>query len=201
MTYAKAFFELQFHFAETVAALSRLPLERTVLEYTNLYARFGLGRDFDPTHRRWQEYLAGLRDAQDRQEWTYRFYMTRSDPPPPGVVATFGCFSYAWSSGDRIRLHFQDAERDGRSPLAKERCDRRLGELAALFARPRQSCRKPLRVVGASWLYGQVRESLAAGFRGRLQQQSSLQGLDGCFPFQVLSLEAPVREFHDFYGV
>jgi hypothetical protein len=238
MTYARAFFELQFQFAEAVAALSRLPLERTVLEYTNFYARFGLGRDFDPSHPRWQEYLAGLREAQDRQAWTYRFYMTRPDPPPPGVVATFGCFSYAWSSGDRIRLHFQNAERDGRSPLAKDRCERRLGELGALFASLGQSIRTPVGVVGASWLYnlpayrrlfpesylatahviphrfrhmplwgqfvnryGEVRESLAGEFRERLRQPSSLQDLDGCFPFQVLALEAPVREFHDFYGV
>ncbi len=238
MIYAKAFFELQLEFAEAVSALSRLPLARTVLEYTNFYIRFGLGRDFDATHPRWQEYLAGLRDAQDREEWTYRFYMTRPDPPPPGVVAIFGCFSYAWLSSDRIRLHFQDAERDGLSPLAKERCDRRLGDLAALFASLRHSFRKPLRVVGASWLYnlrayrrlfpesylatahvvqhrfrhmplwgqfvtryGEVRENIASEFRHRLRQQSSLQDLDCCFPFQVLSLEAPVVEFYDFYGV
>jgi hypothetical protein len=110
--------------------------------------------------------------------------------------------------------------------------------LAALFASLRHSFRKPLRVVGASWLYnlrayrrlfpesylatahvvqhrfrhmplwgqfvtryGEVRENIASEFRHRLRQQSSLQDLDCCFPFQVLSLEAPVVEFYDFYGV
>jgi hypothetical protein len=34
----------------------------------------------------------------------------------------------------------------------------------------------------------------------RLGQQSSLEGLDRCFPFQALALEAPVAEFHEFYG-
>lgn len=43
--YAKAFFDLQLEFAETVSALSGLPLARTVLEYTNFYIRFGFGRD------------------------------------------------------------------------------------------------------------------------------------------------------------
>jgi len=209
-----------------------------VLDYTNFYIRFGLGRDFDPTHPRWQEYLAGLGDADDRQEWTYRFYATRPDPPPPGVVATFGCFSYAWLGSDRIRLHFHDAERDGRSPLGRERRDRRLADLAALFASLKHSAGKPIRVVGASWLYniiayrrlfpesylmtarvvehrfrhmplwgqfvnryGDVRESVTRRFRDRLRQHSSLQDLDRCFPFQVLSLEAPVAEFYDFYGV
>jgi hypothetical protein len=136
-----------------VAALSGLPLAHSVLEYTNFYIRFGLGRDFEPTHPRWQEYVAGLVDVEDRQEWTYRFYATRPDPPPPGVVATFGCFSYAWLGGDRIRLHFHDAERDGRSPLGWERRDRRLADLTALFASLKHSARAPIRVVGASWLY------------------------------------------------
>jgi len=152
--YAKAFFDLQLEFAETVSALSRLPLTCTVLEYTNFYIRFGLGRDFDPIHPIWHEYLAGLRDTNDRQQWTYRFYVTRSHPVAlPGLVATFGCFSYARLSSDRIRLHFQDAERDGLSPLGTERRDRRLAELAALFANVKQTVEKPIQVVGASWLY------------------------------------------------
>lgn len=115
--------------------MSVLPFARAVLEYTNFYIRFGFGRDFDPTPSRWQEYLAGLLGTDDRPDWTYRFYMTRSYPvAPPGLVATFGCFSYARLSSDRIRLHLQDGDRDGRSLLATERRDRRVAELAALFA-------------------------------------------------------------------
>jgi hypothetical protein len=68
-------------------------------------------------------------------------------------VATFGCFSYARSSGDRIRLHFQNAETDGHSPLGIERLDRRLADLAALFEHIKRTLRQPLQVVGASWLY------------------------------------------------
>ena len=69
------------------------------------------------------------------------------------MVATFGCFSYAWLDGERIRLHFHDAERDGLSALGRERRARRLADLAALFASLRHSAPRPLRVVGASWLY------------------------------------------------
>lgn len=237
--YAKGFFDLQLEFAETVSALSGLPLARTVLEYTNFYIRFGLGRDFDPRHPRWQEYLTGLLDTTDRQEWTDRFYTTRSHPvAPPGVVARFGCFSYARLSRDRIRLHFQDVERDGPSPLGAERRDRRLAELATLFADVKHTVRHPIRVVGASWLYnvaayrrlfpesylatahviqhrfrhmplwgqfvnrhGEVREDMARRFRERLRRQSGLEGLDHCFPFQVLSLEALVADFYRSYGV
>lgn len=50
MIYAKAFFDLQFQFAEKVAVLSGLPLAEALLKYTNFYVRFGLGRDFDRAH-------------------------------------------------------------------------------------------------------------------------------------------------------
>lgn len=236
MTYAKAFFDLQIEFGHRVAVLSGLPLARALFEYTNLYIRFGLGWDFDAAHPTWQEYLAGLRDATDSREWTYRFYAMRPDAGP-AVVATVGCFSYARSSGDRIRLHFRNAETDGHSPLGKERRDRRVAELAALFALVKQTVREPVRVVGASWLYnleayrrlfpetylatarvirqrfrhmplwgqfldrgGDVRESVASQFRERLGRQTSLDDLDQCFLFQVLSVESPVTEFYEFYG-
>ena len=237
--YAKGFFDLQVGFAERVSALSGLPFAHTVLEYTNLYIRFGCGRAFDPTHPRWQEYLAGLSNTDDRHDWTYQFFVTRSEPVvPPGHVATFGCFSYSRLDGDRIRLHFQDGDRDGRSPLAAECCERRKAELAALFADVKRTAQNPARVVGASWLYnlaayrrlfpesylatahaiqrrfrhmplwgqfvkrdGAVREDRARQFRERLGRHSSLEGLDDCFPFQALALEAPVADFYRSYGV
>ena len=46
---------------------------------------------------------------------------------------------------------------------------------------------------------GDVRENLACEFRQRLRRQSTLEDLDACFPFSMLSLEAPLAEFHDFY--
>jgi hypothetical protein len=152
--YARAFFDLQVAFAQTVSDLSSVPLERALLDYTNLYIRFRLGRDFDPAHPTWQEYLGGLREQRDVGAWTHHFYASRAQPTePPGLVATFGCFSYAKLEEDRIRLHFQNAEADGDSPLGKERRERRLRELAALFAHLRDTMREPVRVTGASWLY------------------------------------------------
>ena len=118
MVYAKAFFDLQLQFAHKVTELSGLPFTRVLLEYTNLYIRFGLGRDFHPAHPIWQAYLAGLQDTNDQREWTYRFYLTRAEAMAgPPVVATFGCFSYALSRGNRIRLHFQNADTEGHSSL------------------------------------------------------------------------------------
>ncbi len=152
--YARGFFDLQLQFAETVSTLSGLPLDRTLLEYTNFYIRFGLGRDFDAANPGWQEYLAGLGGTGDRSEWTRQFYASRArTKPSPSVVATFGCFSYARLGTDRIRLHFQNAEPDGRSPLGRACRDQRLIELRALFEHAKRTEPQPLWVVGASWLY------------------------------------------------
>jgi hypothetical protein len=237
--YAKAFFDLQLQFAHKVTVLSGLPLARILLEYTNLYIRFGVGRDFDPAHPAWREYLAGLHDPDDIAEWTYSFYLKRSDAMAgPTVAVTFGCFSYAWPSDDRIRLHFQNAETDGHSALAIDRVNQRMTELAALFEHVKRTSRRPLQVVGTSWLYnidayrrlfplsyvasaqaiadrfqhmplwgqfldrhGTIRENVSRQFLERLERQASLEGLARCFPFQALSVDAPVRDFYDFYGI
>jgi hypothetical protein len=237
--YGRSFFDLQLHFARKVAALSGMPLPRALLEYTNLYVRFGLGRAFDPDHPTWREYLAGLARVDDGVEWTHRFYLTRSEARAgPAVAATFGCFSYALPADGRLRLHFRNAETGGRSPLAIEAMERRMAELRALILHVGQSRREPLQVVGASWLYnlpayrrlfpdsylasarvvggrfqhmplwgqfvdryGDVRETAATAFRERVDRQASVGGLEACFPFQVLSPEAPVRDFDAFYGL
>jgi hypothetical protein len=49
--------------------------------------------------------------------------------------------------------------------------------------------------------HGEVRENLAQLLLDRLGRQAGLEGLDGCFRFQVLRVEAPAAEFYDFYGV
>ena len=154
MIYPKGFFDLQLRFAEKVTLLAGLPLTRALLDYTNLYIRFGLGHGFDPTHPTWRAYLAGLPDPGDPGEWTYAFYRRRPDTmAAESVVATFGCFSYALPTPERIRLHFQNAETDGRSPLGIDRVRERQAELAALFAHVKRTQRPPLQVRGVSWLY------------------------------------------------
>ena len=77
MIYAKAFFDLQLEFAHRITILSGLPLARALLDYTNLYIRFGLGRGFDPAHPTWREYLDRPAGRERTREWTYRFYLRR----------------------------------------------------------------------------------------------------------------------------
>ncbi len=239
MVYAKAFFDLQLQFAHKVTALSGLPFAQVLFEYTNLYIRFSLGRDFNPAHPTWQAYLAGLRNTNDIGEWTYRFYLTGAEAmTAPPVAATFGCFSYALLSGDRIRLHFRNAETDGHSPLGIERLEQRRADLTALFGHVKQTLHQHVQVIGVSWLYnlaayrrlfpdsyvatarmidhrfqsmplwgqfldrhGGIKKSMTRPFLERLERQSSLDHLNECFPFQVLSVEASIQEFFDFYGI
>jgi hypothetical protein len=141
-------------------------------------------------------------------------------------------------SNDRIRLHFHNAEPDGRSPLGIERRGQRLADLAALSEHVKRTVPQPVQVVGRSWLYnldayrrlfpvsylataqviehrfqhmplwgqfvnrhGEIKEGMTRQLLERLERQSSLDGLDRCFPFQVLALEASVLDFHEFYGV
>jgi hypothetical protein len=63
------------------------------------------------------------------------------------------CFSYSRLSSDRIRLHFENAETDGHSPLGIERLEQRSADLAALFGHIKRTLWQPLQVVGSSWLY------------------------------------------------
>lgn len=150
----QALLDLQVEFAQVVSDRTGLPLARALLDYTNLYVRFGLGRAFDAEHPGWREYVDGLALVAEPRVWTRDFYAGRPDTvEPPGLVATFGCFSYADLDGERIRLHFRDAETDGRSPLAKDRKEARRAELAALLAHVRRTCSGPRRVIGRSWLY------------------------------------------------
>ena len=152
--YSRAFFDLQIQLARRVTLISGLPLERTLLDYTHLYKRLGAGRDFEASSPTWQSYLAGLRDAEDAADWTHSFYLTRlGKATGPTVVAEFGCFSYAVWAGNRIKLHFRNAERGGHSPLGIDRVVQRRADLTALFTHLKQTLGDGLQVLGASWLY------------------------------------------------
>ena len=49
--------------------------------------------------------------------------------------------------------------------------------------------------------HGEIKKDMAHRLLDRLGSQSSLVGLDQCFPLQVLTVEALVQEFYAFYGV
>ncbi|MBV8191540.1 MAG: hypothetical protein JO339_30170 [Alphaproteobacteria bacterium] len=153
MRYAKDFFDLQLLFARRVAELRGIPLERAVLDYTNIYIRLAIGRGFCADHPLWRAYVGGLNAAPDAGEWTHRFHLGRPPSEPPNVVATFGCFSYAVQQGGRIRLHFANRESGSLSPLAVSRSDARRHELRHLLAHVERTQPAARTVAGVSWLY------------------------------------------------
>ncbi|AXF25988.1 hypothetical protein CUJ89_37035 [Burkholderia pyrrocinia] len=154
MQYSKGFFDLQIRFAQTVARVIDVPLERALLEYTNLYVRFGLGRAFNQDHPIWRRYIDGLSEAADICDWTYRFFAGRpKDLQPPLLVATFGCFSYARQDAECVRIHFHNREPSAVSPLSTPCLAARLAELRSLFDHVRRTERAVVRVAGTSWLY------------------------------------------------
>lgn len=160
MEYGKAFFDLQLRFAQAARGLTGVSLERAVLDYTNVYIRFGLGRDFDAGHAAWREYAEGLVDAPDIGDWTYRYYLRLGADRPsveaPAVDtsgAVSGCFSYVMQDAATVRLHFHNAEPAPASPLCGSRLALRIDELRSLFRAIRRDQPAATRVAGTSWLY------------------------------------------------
>lgn len=156
MIYPKEFFEISLCFAWKIAEIVREPVEKALLHYTNLYIRFGLGRDFEAANPVWQSYVSGLSRTPDSGEWTYQFYLRRqclAAVSHPSDASLFGCFSYAVLDGGRIRLHFRNGDSSGHGPLSKSRMDERLAELTGMFTHIRETLHGPVGVLGASWLY------------------------------------------------
>lgn len=151
MVYSKEFFGLQIDFARSVAKLTGLPLDRTLLDYTNLYIRFGLGRDFLHTHPIWCHYADGLTRGEDLYDWTYRFYLAQG--ADAGSAATSACFSHEMQDAECVRIHFRNGETSAASPLSMEQLPARLAELRSIFASVQRNAPHATRVVGTSWLY------------------------------------------------
>lgn len=131
-----------------------MPLEQALLDYTNLYVRFGLGREHDREHPTWRAFLTELRATKNGRECAYGFYARNAEAnTAPTVAARFGCFSYALHGSNVIRLHFRNAMPDSGSPLATLRVGERRAELAALFEHVHSTAAADAVVLGVSWLY------------------------------------------------
>jgi len=102
----------------------------------------------------WRNYLAGFARAGDRLAWTYEFYLADAETnTAPPLVATIGCFSYQLQAANLVRLHFQNADTSGYSPLHASRVEQRRSELSRLFAHVKRAVGLYAEVTGTSWLY------------------------------------------------
>jgi hypothetical protein len=145
-------FDLQLRFADRAAAIEGVPFEEAVLRCTNIARQLDRRRAWDPTEPIWQEYLRGLRVADDRVAWTVAFVQEHGAAP---ISGPFGCFSYNYVPETRkIRLHFADRDESGAGPLSRSRVPARLAELRALFAAVARAHPAARTVRGNSWLHG-----------------------------------------------
>jgi hypothetical protein len=96
--------------------------------------------------------VVGLREAENRIEWAYQFYLARWRP---GEERPFGCFRYDFvPEGTGIRVHFSNRDGSGLGALSRARQAVRLEELRAMFAAIARDYPEATRVRGNSWLYG-----------------------------------------------
>ncbi len=49
--------------------------------------------------------------------------------------------------------------------------------------------------------HGQVKPALALTFLACIEQQTTIEALRHCFPFQPLRVECAIEHFYTFYGI
>lgn len=152
MPYSAAFFALQLRFAKQLAARFGMPLEEALFHYTTLTLSFG-------QEETWQEYLTGLKQAEDLEEWTYAFYLPRSGSDPTPQDATFhghrlfGYFYFVVRDEHIIRPHLIKNSDADRGVFTEEMRPLRRAELTRMFRHIRETVPAADTVQGNSWLY------------------------------------------------
>lgn len=170
------FFEIQLNFAAYVASVKGIPLSDAIMDYTNIYIRLGLGRDFDTNNPEWMKYIEGLQsDAIKNAEYTLKSCRLQPRILPPNVVANSGCFSYSYEPGNAVRIHFENRQGEGTSPLSNDQYEMRREELRTLFHLVQDNHPDAEIVCGLSWLY-------------------NLNAYRRLFPAQYISSSTPVTD-------
>lgn len=157
----RGWFELQLRFAAVAAERRGEALGEAVSVLTNLHRRFGLGTlpiaaaergAVDPLWRRYVEGLEARGDLAARLDWTVA--CCAQGPASPSSKPVFGCFAFDAPDGDGVvRIHFENRDDDGLSPLVDAKLQRRLGDAAAMFAHVAATYPQARTVKGGSWLY------------------------------------------------
>ncbi len=152
---------IQIRFAEEMAARSGKPLAETLLFYTNIHRRLGLGvAGKAPPSETWSRFVDGVERLTHDQRVARAFdtlsaHVDGSAILLPGRIG-FGCFACEPPDDDgMVRIHFGNRDRGLRDvgPLHHTRMQARREELTAMFgylAREHPGVRY---VNGGSWLY------------------------------------------------
>jgi hypothetical protein len=153
------FFDLQLHFAETLASRAASPLVQTLTYHTNLHRRFAYGNVARqapaPEFLALAEHLAALPDHAARLDAIVEAFAVRPVLGAPTGAAEFGCFRCEPpDERGHARLHFSNRDTsEDRSPLHSSKIERRRAELRALVAWLAQQYPQTQAIDGGSWLY------------------------------------------------
>src|SRR3989344_3891984 len=150
--YTKEYFELQVKFAQRLSEVSGISLADALLDYTNLYRRFALGRRGDSSNPIWQEF-ASWQENEDIAERAYQLYLKSRETKKEeeSQSPTFGCFKYDYvPTSKTIQIHFKNKEKSG-SPFSD--LNKRKQELREMFAHIKANHPEAQEVQGGSWLY------------------------------------------------
>jgi hypothetical protein len=150
--YPSAYIELQVWSAGRLRDSSGLAGPEALLRYTNLYRILDLGRQPDPQHPVWCEFVDHIGGERLDAARAYAFYRDRLataelNPDP-------SCFAYQYDpTNGTVRIHFYNREPGEPGPLSQVRINARRRELHAIFQRIRAEHPDAVRVIGRSWLY------------------------------------------------
>lgn len=152
--------DLQLRFAERVTEVAGLPLAESLLRYTNLHRRMGLGvpGPAQPADV-WRRMTDGI-EALARPNRIDRIHSIASALGDGAAVLLpgripFGCFACEPPNAEgMVRIHFGNRSHNGDTgPLHSSRMGERRDELRAMFAWLARAHPEARRVDGGSWLY------------------------------------------------
>ena len=151
--YPREFFNMQIDFARKAAKVSGISFNQALLEYTDFYSRFKIGRKTDANNPVWQEFIASIND-KDIYEQVYDFYLKRKDVHlEKREKKRFGCFDCEYQLDEKcVYVHFGNREENG-SPLDDKNLNKRLEELKHMFEYVKKTYPDARFVRGGSWLY------------------------------------------------
>lgn len=157
MQFGLEFLTLQVTFAKRVAAVSDVPLEHALFQYTSLPIRFGVPfGDLVEGRPEWQAFLAELRQSDDLSG-TVEVFHERAQRSLLGLFPTrpqFGCFSFHYIPRKGIvRPHFAQHDTSAAGPLDVTRAPARRVELTAMLQQIRIEHPDARFILGKSWLY------------------------------------------------
>lgn len=164
----REYLEPQIRFAQFVAKKWGKPIDEVLLTHTQLHSYLGQRIPEGQTSDNpvWSEYIEKVAKncpPEELADRTYEFY-TQPHEKLPRLSAEnlkFGCFTFDYHRTDpenaTIEIHFGNHDEDGKSPLSKEKRERRIQDLKFMFQyihdNPDKYPQPKKTISGSSWLY------------------------------------------------